>query len=136
MNGASTARRNVTGGWLLAAAQCALALWFACCVYLALTHAAKFSGFLYVPSIDDPYTAEIDVLGDWAWRIPVGMTLGLGPLVAGLSVVATAVLLITRYARGSRALTAVLVFGAVVAALTVAAGVSPDVQSIRGWIGD
>ncbi|MEV6305543.1 hypothetical protein AB0M02_39435 [Actinoplanes sp. NPDC051861] len=132
----SRLRRPLSGGWLLAAAQCAFALWFAASVYLALKRASQFAGYFYVPSAGDALTAEIDVAGGWGWALPVTWTLTMGPLLAGLSFVASVVLLVTRHARGNRGLLIVMIGGAAAAALTVAVGVTPDVLSIAGWLSD
>ena len=132
----SRLRRPLSGGWLLAAAQCAFALWFAACIYLALKRASQFTGYFYIPGADDPFTAEIDVAGGWGWALPVTWTLTMGPLLAGLSFVASVILLLTRHASGNRGLLLVMIGGAVAAVLTVAVGVTPDVLSIAGWLSD
>ncbi|MFC7529634.1 hypothetical protein [Actinoplanes sp. GCM10030250] len=122
--------RTATGGLLLAAAQFAGLAWFVFCLTLAVDRAAEFSSLPFL--IDE----DADMLSGWAWALPVGWTLSMGPLVAGLSVVATAILLITRYAHGNRLLLAALIAGGLAAACTVAVGVGPDVQSVLGWLND
>ncbi|BBH70319.1 hypothetical protein ACTI_70040 [Actinoplanes sp. OR16] len=125
-----------TEGWLLAGFQFAYAAWYAVCFASAVAHAKEFSGFWYIPSVDDQFTATEDVYAGWAWAEPVMWTVGMAPMVLGFSLVASVLTLIVGYAKGRRNLFAALIGGLVVTIMTLAFSLTPAGLSVAGWLID
>ncbi|MEV4348542.1 hypothetical protein AB0J83_29145 [Actinoplanes sp. NPDC049596] len=100
-------------GWTVAAAQLGYAAWFALCIFLTLRRAAEVTGHWYLPSSDDPYTAGADIWSDWPWATWISLSAPMAPIVAGLSLIVSAAMFVTGYARGHRALFITMIVGAV-----------------------
>ena len=107
--------RRRTAGWSVAGMQGGYALVFAIAAVFAMTRYAA--------------DAMLDGMAVWLLLITV---LQMGPLLAGVSLIASAWFLLTGYARGRRALTAALVAGAAVALATVVAMLTPAGQALIG----
>ncbi|MEU4693962.1 hypothetical protein [Actinoplanes sp. NPDC023714] len=125
-----------TEGWALAGLQIGFAAWYAVCFALAVDHASQFSGFWYIPSTDDEYTATADVFAGWAWAVPVMWTLTMAPLLLGFSLIASVLTLIVGYARGNRKLLVALIAGLVVTVVALAFSLTPAGMSVAGWVSD
>jgi hypothetical protein len=111
----STGKR--TGGWVLAGAQGGYAVWFAICALVALP----------------VYHAGNDLEGLWPWLMLL-MTVQIGPLLAGLSLVASGWLLVFGYASGRRPLILALLGSSLAVLVTLAASLSPVGLSVSGWL--
>jgi hypothetical protein len=131
-----TSSSRLTGGWTLAGCQLAYAAWYALCAYLTLAHAAGFAGHWYIPSRDDAYTAEADIWAGWPWATVIGLTAPMAPVVAALSLIVSAAVFLTGYARGNRALTVTLIAGAVAMVAVTVVSLTPAAQSVTGWLMD
>ena len=105
--------RRRTAGWSVAGMQGAYALAFAVVAVLATTR----------------YAADAMRDGMAAWLLLI-IILQMGPLLAGVSLIASAWFLLTGYSRGHRALTATLVAGAAAALATVVAMLTPAGQAL------
>ena len=112
----SARRRERTGGWALAATQGACALWFAGCTAGAVPRHASGQ--------------QVDGL----WRIVLLWTAQLGPLLAGVSLIPSVLLLVFGYARGRRALTVAMTAGSVAALATLIVSLTPPGHQITGWL--
>jgi hypothetical protein len=132
----SARKPSRTAGWVLAGTQVGFAAWFAICFLLALARAREFSGFWYIPAIDDRYTATADITGGWGWAFVVTTTMGVAPMVLGIGLVASTLTLLVGYAAGNRRLRAALVTGLVVTLLTLAFAITPMALSVSGWLSD
>jgi hypothetical protein len=130
----STRVRN--RGWLLVAAQFGFAAWFVLCSWLALARAAHFAGHWYLPTRDDPYTANADIYGGWPWAYPVTITMTSAAMVAAVALIVTTFFLLTGDARGSRALTVAMAGGAVAMLLVLVASLTPAGLAVSGWLLD
>ncbi|XVU21048.1 hypothetical protein ACQPZJ_27685 [Actinoplanes sp. CA-054009] len=133
---ARTHIRDRNLGWTVAGAQIAYAAWYALCAYLTLRHAASFAGHWYLPSRDDVYTAEADIWADWPWATWISLTAPMAPVVAGLSLIVSAAMFVTGYARGHRPLFLTLIAGTAAALLTITVSLTPAAQQVTGWLMD
>ncbi|MEU8819509.1 hypothetical protein [Actinoplanes sp. NPDC048796] len=133
---ARTPIRERNLGWTLAGAQLGYAAWYALCAYQTLRHAAAFAGHWYLPSRDDAYTANADIWAGWPWATWISLTAPMAPVVAGLSLIVSAVMFVTGYARGRRSLFIALIAGAVAALLTIVVSLTPAAQQVTGWLID
>src|SRR5690349_1768345 len=132
----SARKPSRTAGWVLVGLQIGYAAWYAICFALALAHAKEFSGFWYIPSLGDQYTADRDIWADWIWAEPVWWTVSMAPMVFGFSLIASVLTLIVGYATGRRALFAALIAGLVVTVVALALSLTPSGMSVGGWLSD
>jgi hypothetical protein len=134
------ATRPHNGVWVLAGLQCAYAVWFVVCAWLALARARHFAGHYYIPALNDRYTADADVPGGWPWAGAVTNTAMVGPLFSMLLAAASAGWLVLGsllgHFRGRRAAFFTLLSGTVVVLATVVVVLSPAGRSVTGWLLD
>ncbi|SLL99660.1 MULTISPECIES: hypothetical protein [unclassified Actinoplanes] len=136
VNGVPALSRRRTGVWVLSGAQYALAALTALCACSALARAADFAGHWYVPSPDDRYTANADVLTGWTGGYFVTFFLPVAPLLAGLGLAVSVALFLQGHTAGRRGLTATLAGSAVAMLLVLVAAVSPAGMSLITWLID
>ncbi|WP_250006378.1 hypothetical protein [Actinoplanes sp. M2I2] len=132
----SVPTRSRAGGWVLVAAQAGFAALYAICCYLALARAAELAGRWYLPSQDDPFTADLDVTGAWPWAWVVAYVVSSALMVTVLSLFVSAIVFLSGYARGHRRLRMALAGSTAATFLVLVVSLTPAAQLLAGWLLD
>jgi hypothetical protein len=132
----SVPSRSRAAEWTVAAAQYGFTLLYALCGYLALAHAADLTGHWHIPVRDDAFTATVDINAGWGWSFVVDTVLQLGPILAGIGLLVSAMVFLLGRTRGNRALTNTLLGATIATVLTLVVSLTPAAQSLSGWLLD
>ncbi|GAA2626301.1 hypothetical protein [Paractinoplanes durhamensis] len=131
----SVPSQSQAAGWAVAVVQYGFAVLWVLCGYFALAHAADLTGHWVSPT-SDAFIAATEADGGWGWALPVGGVLSLGPMLAGLGLLISALFFLIGQTRGNRRQTIALLGAAAASLLTLVVSLTPAAQALSSWLLD